>query len=206
MNATALYRMSRADNIPFDGGEMSVGITAVGFEVGTGGAATLEYVRERGNKGYPFAAYDWPKIIDAAERTPAENLERIRAVLKTTVTDLAEVLSVSRQALYAWLAGKPIASENGLRLADIARAADVFAIEGLTGTSQDLRRPIRNGKNFFDLVREGGSAEDVARTLIDIVRTELRQRRALKNRLAVRKRPSRETFEEVGAPMLDERG
>lgn len=42
--------------------------------------------------------------------------------------------------------------------------------------------------------------------LVEIVRTEMRQRQALEKRLAGRKRPAREVFEEVGAPMLDERG
>lgn len=34
---------------------------------------------------------------------------------------------------------------------------------------------------------------------------EFHQREALRNRLAGRKRPSREVFEEIGAPMLDEK-
>jgi predicted transcriptional regulator len=139
-------------------------------------------------------------------RTPVENLEHIRSILNPTVTDMAELLRVSRQAIYDWQAGKPIATENALRLADLAQAADVFAVEGLRGSAEVLRRPIRNRKNFFALVEEGGSAENAARTLVEIVRTEARQRQALQKRLAGRKRPTREAFEEVGAPMLDERG
>jgi predicted transcriptional regulator len=119
---------------------------------------------------------------------------------------MAELLQVSRQAIYDWQAGKPIATENALRLADLAQAADVFAVEGLRGSAEVLRRPIRNRKNFFALVEEGGSAENAARTLVEIVRTEARQRQALQKRLAGRKRPTRKAFEEVGTPMLDERG
>jgi predicted transcriptional regulator len=139
-------------------------------------------------------------------RTPVENLEHIRSILNPTVTDMAELLRVSRQAIYDWQAGKPIATENALRLADLAQAADVFAVEGLRGSAEVLRRPIRNRKNFFALVGEGGSAENAARTLVEIVRTEARQRQALQKRLAGRKRPARKAFEEVGTPMLDERG
>jgi predicted transcriptional regulator len=139
-------------------------------------------------------------------RTPVENLEHIRSILNPTVTDMAELLRVSRQAIYDWQAGKPIATENALRLADLAQAADVFAVEGLRGSAEVLRRPIRNRKNFFALVEEGGSAENAARTLVEIVRTEARQRQALQKRLAGRKRPTRKAFEEVGTPMLDERG
>jgi len=40
--------------IAYTSGELLLATTVVGFEVGTGGAATVEYVKERGNKGYPF--------------------------------------------------------------------------------------------------------------------------------------------------------
>lgn len=207
MSATALWTVSSRSAIPFAVAGMVVAIGPLGFEVGTGGAATFEYVKDRGNKGYPFAFYDSSKLVaDAiAGRTPVENLEHIRAVLSPTVTDMAELLRVSRQAIYDWQAGKPVAPENALRLWDLAQAADIFAVEGLRGTSQSLHRPIRNGKNFFELVGEGGSAESAARTLAEIVRSESRQRQALRNRLAGRKRPTREAFDEIGAPMLDER-
>jgi hypothetical protein len=112
---------------------------------------------------------------------------------------------VSRQAIYDWQAGKPISPENAARLSELARAADLFAAEGLRGTSEALRRPIKNGKNFFQFIEEGIPADVAARSLIDIVRTEFRQREALRNRLATRKRPSREAFGELGAPMLDEK-
>lgn len=204
---TALSALPSRLGIPFAIGGMLVATAALGFEVGTGGAATLEYVRERGNKGYPLAAYDLPRrpANATAIRTPAQNLAHIRAVLKPTVTDLADVLGVSRQALYDWQSGKPVALENASRLSDLAGAADVFAVEGLTGSSEALHRTVRNGKNFFDLVREGGSADGTARSLIEILRSEFHQREVLKNRLAGRKRPSREAFDEIGAPMLDER-
>jgi transcriptional regulator with XRE-family HTH domain len=190
---------------------LAVGILVVpiiGLGVGTGGAATLNYVKERGTKGYPYAVYDTSqKAADViASQIPAENLQHIRAVLRPTVTDLASVLGVSRQAIYDWQAGKAIAPENASRLSNLARAADVFAIGGLTVTSQVLRRPIKNGKNFFDLVREGSSADSTARTLIEIIRRESGQREALRNRLAGRPRLGREAFEEIGTPMLDEKG
>lgn len=92
-----------------------------------------------------------------------------------------------------------------MRLSELAHAADLLAVEGLRGTSQALRRPIKNGKNFFKLIEEGTPADTAARSLIEIVRSEFRQREALRNRLAGRKRPSREAIGEMGAPMLDEK-
>jgi hypothetical protein len=207
MNATAIWAVSARPSAPLRTTGTLVPVGPLGFEVGTGGAATFAYVKYRGNKGYPFAFYDWSsKVTDEiVGRTPVENLGHIRAVLCPTVTDLADILRVSRQAIYDWQAGKPVAEENASRLSELARAADIFAVEGLRGTSQALRRPIKNGKNFFELVGGGSTAETAARTLVEIVRSESNQREALRRRLAGRKRPSREAFSEVGAPMLDEK-
>jgi predicted transcriptional regulator len=71
--------------------------------------------------------------------------------LKPTVTDVANVLGVSRQALYDWQSGKPVALENASRLSDLAGAADVFAVEGLTGSSETLHRAGRDGI-FFSIL------------------------------------------------------
>lgn len=187
---------------------MLVPVLAFAFEVGTGGAATRDYVKNRESRGYPFANY-YPQREVAGRvtnRTPAENLNEIRAILKPTVTTLADALRVSRQAIYDWQAGKAITFENASRLEDLARAAEIFSDEGLAGQSRVFHRSIKNGKNFFEIVKEGGSACNAARTLVEIIRTESRQREALRYRLAGRRRPSREAFEDIGTPMLDERG
>jgi hypothetical protein len=179
-----------------------------GFQVGTGGAATIDYLKTRGSRGYALVACEPDRDAPATSlvANPADDLERIRRVLRPSVTDLAKALGVSRQAIYDWQAGRPIAAENASRLLDIACAADLLAREGLQATAQVMRRPITNGKNLFDIVRDGGSAEAAARTLIDIVRRELRQRESLKSRLAKRARPTREDFRDLGTPMLDEKG
>jgi len=207
MNATAIWPVPSRPISLFPAAVVPAPMGPLGMEVGTGGAATFVYVRNRGNKGYPFSAYAWSGLVADVIVGPTviENISRIRAVLNPTVTDLAGTLGVSRQAIYDWQAGKPIAAENAIRLSDLARAADLFAVEGLRGTSQALRRPIKNGKNFFELVKEGSPADSAARGLIEIVRSEFHQREALRNRLAGRKRPSREAFGEIGAPMLDEK-
>ena len=182
-------------------------VTAIALQVGTGGAQTAEYYKQRGLKGYAFATYDPAPAIEepASTRTPSEDLSHIRAVLRPTITDLARALGVSRQAIYDWQSGKQIAAENAARLADLARAADVFAAEGLTASAQLLQRPIVSGKRLFDIAREGGSAEEAARKLIQMMRRELRQRQMLAERLANRKRLSvpSDSYE---IPMLDELG
>jgi hypothetical protein len=181
-------------------------LPVIGFQIGTGGAATIDYLKTRGSKGYALVAFDLDREIPVTSRVtgPADDLEQIRRVLRPSVADLARALGVSRQAIYDWQANRPIAAENVARVQDIARAADLFAQEGLETTPHLMRRTITGGKNFFDIVRDGGSAEGAVRTLIEIVRAELKQREQLKARLADRTRPTRNDFQDVGAPRLDE--
>lgn len=182
------------------------GLTATALLVGTGGESTADYYRQRGVKGYALAAYgSVPDTRPLPVRTPAEDLAHIRATLKPSVTELANAISVSRQAVYDWNQGKPVAPGNAARLADLAKAADVLSMEGLTTTGNILRRPIISGKSLFDIVRDGGSAEDAARKLLQIVQREQQQRERLAVRLAGRRSPAA-SFEDFGSPMLDEVG
>lgn len=183
-------------------------IPIFGLQAGTGGAITIDYLKARGSRGYAFVAYDSDRQTTemASEASPAEKLEHIRKVLQPHVTDLARAMGVSRQAIYDWQGGSPISADNVARINDLARAADLFAREGLQATARVMRRPITGGKNLFEIVRDGGSAEAAARTLIEIVRRELKQRENLKARLATRWRPTSEDFRDVGAPMLNEKG
>jgi transcriptional regulator with XRE-family HTH domain len=181
-----------------------IGLTATALSVGTGGEPTADYYRQRGVKGYALAAYDSvPDAQPLPVRTPAEDLAHVRATLKPSVTELANALGVSRQAVYDWNQGKPVAPGNAARLADLARAADVLSMEGLATTGNVLRRPIIAGKSLFDIVRDGGTAEDAARKLLLIVQREQQQRERLTVRIAGRRRPAA-SLEDYGSPMLDE--
>jgi len=191
---------------PFASPISHVRVMAIAFEVGTGGQETVDYYALRGFKGYTFPIElrtVWSDNNNSSlVRTPMEDLSLIRKVLRPAVTDLAFTMGVSRQAVYDWQNGKQIAVENAARLADLARAADVIEEEGLTASPQLLRRPIVAGKTLFELVREGGSAEDAAKNLADRVRREMEQRQMLAVRLVNRKR--RGSLEGYGAPALDE--
>ncbi|MGH7074461.1 MAG: hypothetical protein ACREFD_09720 [Stellaceae bacterium] len=202
MAAELEYPTLRYGTATLAGGGASV---TMALQVGTGGAYTSEYYRQRGPRGYAFGTYaSVPATEDPATgRTPAEDLAHVRRVLRAAIADLARALGVSRQAVYDWQNGKPVAEDNAARLADLARAADVFSAEGLMASAQILRRPILSGKNLFDIVREGGSAEDAAIRLAGMVRRELRQRQVLAERLAGRKRPPLPS-DGYGIPMLNE--
>jgi len=205
-----MYTTTLAAGVPRSRLPVVLGIVAsipvFGLQVGTGGATTVDYLRMRGNKGYALIACNFDYDYAAATKaSPADDLGLIRTVLRPSITDLAKALGVSRQAVYDWQAGRPIAAGNAARIEDMARAAQFFAREGLQATPHLMRRSIAQGKNFFEIIREGGSAETAARDLINIIRGELKQREALAARLARRGRPTREEFHDAGAPMLDEK-
>jgi hypothetical protein len=209
MSATTFALKSPPPPVPVIRGSAVMQHPVFGLQVGTGGDFTIDYLKIRGSKGYPYFAFGTDPELHATQQTtasPAANLAHIRSVLQPSVTDLAWALGVSRQAVYDWQAGRPIAPDNVARLQDIARAADLFVREGLRATAHMMRRPIKSGKNFFELIRDGGSPEVAAQILIDIVRDELNQRESLRSKLSDRAPPTREDFQNLGTPMLDEKG
>lgn len=137
-------------------------------------------------------------------RTPAENLARIREILKPTITELAHLFGVSRQAVYDWQAGKSTAPENAAKLDDLAKAADVLALNGIESSSQLLRRKITGGKSLLDLIGEGGSDANFASVLVQTLSREAKQREQLALRLAGRAKPI-VPHDDYGVPMLNER-
>ena len=126
-------------------------------------------------------------------------------VLKPNITQLAVVFGVSRQAIYAWKAGESISENNADKLDDLNRAADIFVTAGMADAGRLMRRKFDGGRNLFDIVREGGSARLAATALIEIVRTEEAQRRALDFRL--KSRASLPVIvDDIGLPMTTDRG
>lgn len=192
----------------------SYGVGAVfAFVVGTGGVFTADYVAERDDRGYRLQDFVFgaasSRSIPAESmphiRSSVENLARVREVFKPSVTELASLFAVSRQAIYNWQAGQPIAEQNAVRLEQLVRAADLLDSEGLADTFSVLRRKLPGGATFFEAVRGGAPAETAASALIALAKRELAQSQALSTRLANRaRRPV--GLGEVGAPHLDEQG
>ena len=122
------------------------------------------------------------------ERSPAENLARIRDVLKPTMLELAGLFGVSRQAVYDWQQGSQPISQTAQRLAQLARVADVFAEAGLSVDARTLRRKVAGGRTLLDAVSSGDDAESAARNLMATLKREASQRERLQAQLAGRQR------------------
>jgi len=185
----------------------SIGVAAAvtfAFLAGTGGVTGPSYFQRRQERGYAFV-----QVRPAGEtflhrlRSPEEDLVHIRAVFKPSISDIAHMFRVSRQSVYNWMAGERPSRESIEKLDDLARAADLFRAEGFTTSSPLFRRRLEGGKTLIGIVREGGSAQDAARELLQIAWKEGTQREALRSRLADRTRSARD-YSDAGSPMLDE--
>ena len=175
------------------------------FVTGTLGLVTPEYFAQRD------ATWNWPFSLVSAGSTAAGDVQnptaqalfRIREIFKLTITELAALFGVSRQTVYDWQSGKGISAVRADRLDEISRTADLFVGSGLSISQRTLRRKLPGGKTLFDVIREGGPVEEATRNLIQVLRHEIEQRRALDARLRNRKRaPIDQT--DLGIPALDE--
>lgn len=189
-----------------------VPLTPMALGVGTGGSPTAQYYIERGEMGYSYPTFQPSYEQGTSEqeypgggRTPAENLARIRDAFKPTMTELASLFGVSRQAVYDWQGGRSLAPENERKLSSLADAVDLLMSEGIEISSQLLRRKIVGGKSLFDVTRDGGSVERAAQTLVRIARRESEQRKHLGDRLAHRSRAMASNAD-FGSPRVDEEG
>jgi len=178
---------------------MTAGFLAV--YPGTGGRteAGLELKRER--LGYRVGATD-DSVQVASHRSAAENVATVLEIFRPTISEFASLFGVSRQTVYNWQKGEPPSAENEIRLADLARAAELFDDADVAVNGQALRRKAIDGKSLLDVFTAGGDVKETASTLVAILRAEDIQRARLAGRLAGKKRGTER--EHFGIPMLDE--
>ena len=120
-------------------------------------------------------------------RNTAEDVAKIRDVFSPAISDLAKCFQVSRQTIYNWLNGEQPTSEHSEKLEDLAIAADMFVESGMSVSGSLFKRKLHNGKTFFEVVRDGGSARDAVKLMIQITSREAGQKKILAARFAGRK-------------------
>ncbi|MFN7121716.1 MAG: hypothetical protein ACK4NM_06730 [Hydrogenophaga sp.] len=161
--------------------------------IGTGGELSLERLQRSAHQAQHMVA----EIAEVEQaRTPSENLLRIREVLNPAVSDLATTFGVSRQSVYNWLNGDPVADENAAKLQDLAQAADVLAREGVNIDAALLKRRFANGRSLMQVAQAGESARDAALMLVQVRKREAAQRERMNFRFANRaKTPASADFD-----------
>lgn len=163
--------------------------------IGTGGELSLEHLQRSAQR-----AQHMVPVAEVAEvkqvRTPSENLSRIREVLSPAISDLATTFGVSRQSVYNWLNGEPVAEENAAKLQDLAQAADVLAHERVGINAALLKRKFANGRTLMQVAQSGESARDAALMLVELHKREAVQRERMSARFANRaKTPTSADFD-----------
>ena len=176
------------------------------FLVGTGGEASPDYLAQRNERGYRFSEIKSPKPNLRASNLPsfAQHLEFIKRTFGTSVSGLASVFGVSRQTIYDWQNGAVAAEHSQSKLNDLLAAANVLVGSGVNTSGPIAKRVIREGKSLLEICRDGGSAITTARSLVDIIQREHKQRQVLSARLSGR--VSNSNDDDFGSPSMNENG
>jgi hypothetical protein len=167
--------------------------------IGTGVELSIEHLQRLSSHNQIITS----SVVEVEpERSPSENLARIREVLAPAVSDLAATFGVTRQSVYNWANGEPIADENAEKLRDLAQAADLLADAGIEVNASLLKRKFANGKTLLQVAQAGDSARDAASLLVQISKREAEQRERLNARLA--NRPKTPATADFDLPASDE--
>ncbi len=164
--------------------------------VGTGGTLTPEYFHQFVSKPRQLEHVFAPSHT-LGFRSAKEDLDRIREFLKPAVSDLANILGVSRQSIYNWINGEAVAEENAAKLQDLAEAADILDAAGVTVNGSLLRRKFSKGRTLFQVAQAGDSAAAAARFLVEVNKREDIQRKRLQElaQLRPKGRPATADFD-----------
>lgn len=126
------------------------------------------------------------------DETPSQNIARILAIIKPSISDLADLFRVSRKTINRWQKGGSPSVKNAERLEDLARAADMLIREGIRPGMQLWKRKIYGNQSLLDMTCKGKSACEGVKLLIPILRMEAEQRRQLNERFAHRPKLSKD--------------
>ncbi|MGF6937120.1 DNA-binding transcriptional regulator YiaG [Paraburkholderia sp. UCT70] len=215
MPRTPVFRPLTGSNSDFGEDALEIGalpsLSHAYYVVGTMGLLTPHFLEQRSATSNWGIQYENSEAATRQQtcapvdllRTPAEDLARIREVLKPPVLELANLFGVSRQAVYAWQDGAQPSAEAMERLAMLARAADVFSDAGVSVGAQTLRRKVTGGGTVLDAVLNGGDAVDVAKALLKTLEREDAQRAHLSKQFRGRKRAP-VYVDDYGSPSLED--
>lgn len=100
-------------------------------------------------------------------RTPAEHIENIRSVLNPSVSDLAAIFDVSRQAIYKWLSSDSTPeAEKIAKIVELSRIADEFRLAGVSRAGSLLKMKTFGGQSLMELMMGGQNRADHVAALI----------------------------------------
>jgi transcriptional regulator with XRE-family HTH domain len=167
----------------------SAGIAFTGFSmlIGTGGDEANFYPKNLPTQfSRPFMVQAH-EVVSQYVNNPLEFLNHVETNLTPSISDLAKMLGVSRQAIYKWKNGETMRPDSEQKLKQLALATDIFVQAKVQVTPFMLRRFVHSGQSFLEIVQNGGSAIETAKTLVELVQLGNQQRAAIEEQLASKK-------------------
>ncbi len=146
--------------------------------IGTGSVYGVDRAADWRHYLQPRVQFILDKVDDGLDkvgrpdiRTPIEHLENIRNVLNVPIAGLADILDVSRQAIYKWLSGKSEPEPEKLdRIVQLSSIADAFSEAGISHAGSLLKMKAFNGRSLMDLIKSCENSSDHVAALISEAR------------------------------------
>ena len=171
---------------------------------GTGGSLTSHTLLHKG-----AWVYDATLAVSATEatavgvaETPSAQLDLVREALGLSITDLANLLGVTRPTIYAWIQGKQEPKPEMLarirELRAVAQAAEALALPRM---NRLVRRPLASGPSLLVRLQRGDADAEAALTeLAEMARREEGQRQQSRTSFA-EPESAQETASRMGRPL-----
>lgn len=141
---------------------------------GSGGMDTVDTLSSR---HYLFEGSAAPVTLTYVKaRSSEERIVYLRQVLGLSITDLAELLGVTRPTVYAWMKGGEMKEEHAHRLGELSSVAEELESAGVAGLAKLAKRKLSTGVSLFDLVKAGKPFSHLLHEVAALAETEQRQR------------------------------
>ena len=112
--------------------------------------------------------------------------DRIKRVFGLSISKQAQILGVSRQAVYNWRNGEEPTGRNLETLTDLSDAAELFETAGVQVTGMLMNRPFYQGKSLLDLMEAQTPIYQPAQKLVDQIKREADEKSRLAQRFGNR--------------------
>lgn len=133
-----------------------------------------------------------------------QRLENIREATGMSVTELAKVFGVSRQAAHKWLRDGSLRARHEERLSSLERVVSAIERAGVSVGAYTYRRTLAGSPSILEQLGKGADPEELLARCLPILEEEAKQRREL-DELFGGKRPKPNAATRFGAPHLRER-
>lgn len=127
--------------------------------------------------------------------SPSEQIAFVRESLSLNMSQLAELVGVTRPTVYAWLEGRERRQgETAGKIMRLATIAQKIERKNIPRADLLVKRPLFNGKNLLDLIKEG---REISRELDDLKAIGDREAATRQDRRSYRAKQDVSRMEEV---------